>query len=214
MRVFTYFQPVRELGPQDRLLELWKRNWTEHGFEPVILSEKDAMDHPGYDYYVSRISRFPTSNPRDYERACFMRHLAMANVGGGLLVDTDVLTNPKARDVVIPEHPFFTIECLEPTRVPCAMRGNAQGFEDLCDTLCEYNANGDKHVSDMTIIRKTKINCSSMCVEHLNSGEHIENDPGDGWKKAPLIHFSTFSFSKLGWRGNKAEMIQKVLATL
>lgn len=211
--VYTYHEPVQGLPPAGRLLELWKKNWTEFGFEPVILSEKDAREHPGFSYFVERISRYPTSNPPAYERACFVRHLALANVGGGLLVDYDVICREPCFPGDIdkfPDHPVL----LEPTRVPCAVLGSAKAFEDLCDVLCEFNANGEKHVSDMTIIRKTRLQSESICIEHLCSGSRIENDPGDGWKAASMIHFSNYSFSKLGWRGDKAELIERVLKTL
>lgn len=213
LKVHTFYERVPSLPPADRLIALWKRSWAEHGFDPVVLSLKDAQGHPGYNYFLDRIIRFPTSNPLEYERACFLRHLAMANVGGGLLCDYDVICRESAEpdDLShLPAHPII----LEPTRVPCAVLGNQQAFEDLCDILCEHQVNGQKHVSDMTIIRSTNLQAESICVEHLCSGRPIENDPGDGWKKAPLIHFSNYSFSKLGWRGDKSELIERVLATL
>jgi hypothetical protein len=213
-RVHTYFQPVPQLPSADKLIALWKWHWTEHGFEPVVLSEKDAKDHPGYDHFVERIRRFPTFNPKAYEMACFLRHLAMANVTGErpqLLVDYDVLPNPKVITIAFPKQSGFVF--LEPTRVPCAIMATAEGYEDFCDILCEYQGT-EPHISDMIIARKTKLPAASICVEHLDSGRPIENDPGDGWKDAPLIHFSAYSFRKLGWKGDKADCIEKVLKSL
>ena len=211
--VYTYFQPVCGMAHPQSLLNLWRESWESKGWTCVILSEQDARTHPGYSYFNDRISRFPTSNPRDYERACFLRHLAMANIGGGLLVDYDCIL----RTAELPEDPFELPNqpvILEPTKVPCAVLGTAGAYEDLCDILAEYDATGERHVSDMTIIRKQPFQWMRACIEHLCSGEPIQDHPGDGWKKADIIHFSTFSFSKLGWKGSKAQMIQRVLATL
>jgi hypothetical protein len=211
--VYTYWQPVPGFEYPKALLDLWSKSWEARGWKTAVLCEANAHDHPGYAYFNERISRFPTSNPREYERACFLRHLAMAQIGGGLLMDYDCILRSKALpedDLPLPNHPVF----LEPTRVPCAVMGSADAYEELCDWLCEYDASKDRHVSDMTILRKTNYQAQNVCVEHLCSGRPVENDPGDGWKTAPMIHFSTFSFSKLGWTGDKAQMIQRVLATL
>jgi hypothetical protein len=216
-RVHTYFQPVPQLPSADKLIALWKWHWTEHGFEPVVLSEQDAKDHPGYDHFVERIRRFPTSNPKAYEMACFLRHLAMANVGGGTVLDLDVFPNPRRssrsylHNMRVYSGPKFIF--MEPTRVPCAIMATAEGYEDFCDILCEYQGT-EPHISDMIIARKTKLPVANICVEHLDSGRPIENDPGDGWKDAPLVHFSNYSFQKLGWKGDKADCIERVLKSL
>ena len=216
--VRTFYNPVPGRERPQKLLNLWAETWQAGGFDTQILSEEDARSHPGYKYFNDRVSRFPTVNPREYERACFIRHLAMANIGGGLAVDYDVMLMnhiPEFEPVegfgVFPPFPYI----LEPTRVPCAVMGTEEAFEQICDYLCEYQpAQQENHVSDMTILRKTRIQTGSSCVEHLCSGHPIQDDLGDGWKTAPLVHFSTFSFAKLGWKGDKADLILRVLKTL
>lgn len=209
------------LPKPEKLLRLWCESWESNGWKAKILSEKDASTHPGFSYYAEKISRFPTSNVREYERACFMRHLAMANVGGGLLADYDVFNvrlpvdsgheRLKALAVALGGS---KIAILEPTKVPCLVWGTEEGYEDLCDVICEYPVNGDKHVSDMTIIRKSSLPAYPICVEHLCSGAAIPNNPGTGWRDAALIHFSNYSFTKLGKRGDKADLVQEVLKHL
>lgn len=194
-----------------KLLDLWRESWEKAGWTTRILSEEDAKSHPGYEAYSYRISRYPTVNNPAYERACYMRHLAMANNEGGLLTDYDVLLMQP--DVPLPS-PSSTPLILEPTRVPCAVMGDADAFGDICDIIHSYNPAGQKHVSDMTILRKSNVKTSWACVEHLCSGKAIENHLGEGWKNAPLCHFSTYSFSKLGWKGDKADLIRRVLAAL
>jgi hypothetical protein len=91
---------------------------------------------------------------------------------------------------------------LEPTRVPCAVLATPKGFEIVCDIIENYQVSptdlerGKPHVSDMTILRKSHAMTSKTCVEHLCSGSDKRDDPGDGWKDASLIHFSSFSFIK------------------
>ena len=213
MRVFTYYEPVPGRPRPTKLLDLWQESWESKGWECHILSEADAKSHPGYEAYSYRISRYPTVNPPGYERACYMRHLAMAMQGEiSLLVDYDVLINPKGRPVGLPHD--VRVSILEPTRVPCSVLASPDGFGDICDIIHSYDPKGEKHVSDMTILRKSNLPYDSVCVEHLDSGRPIVDDPGDGWKTAPMIHFSSFSFGKLGWTGDKADLIKRVLATL
>lgn len=217
--VYTYFEPVLGMANPSRLLELWRDSWEKFGWEVVVLSERDAKDHPAFDLYLAQIGKFPSSNPPGYERACYMRHLAMAYVldpgeAPAVLADYDVINRG-----FLPDHKVGTtpgiVTLLEPTRVPCAILGDYFAFEELVDVIFNYvPAPGENHVSDMTIIRKTDLPRTNHCVEHLDSGHQIVDDPGDGWKTAPLVHFSNFSFSKLGWRGDKADLIQRVLATL
>ena len=72
---------------------MWERSWSVAGWTPVVLSEKDAMTHPYYHAFKIRVGSYPLAaqgGGRDYEVACYLRHLAMANVGGGWLTDYDV----------------------------------------------------------------------------------------------------------------------------
>lgn len=214
--VHTYFQPVTGLHYPKKLLDLWKESWESKGWTTKILSETDAMGHPGYKAFSDRISRYPTINKPGYERACYMRHMAMANIGGGILVDYDVINREAPPPKPIPGFPGLPskIACLEPTKVPCVLIGDGDAFGDVCDAIYSYDPKGEKHVSDMTILRQSNMHTSGDCVEHLCSGQPIVDHLGDGWKTAPMIHFSGFSFKKLGWTGDKADMIRRVLATL
>lgn len=220
--VHTYYNPVPGIPRPTKLLDLWRESWESKGWTTRILSEADAKEHPGYKMFSDRISRYPTINKAGYERACYLRHLAMvialmASCGNvRVLCDYDVINMGWTPDdaLVGPDSEIAYEEILEPTRVPCAIRANQSGFGNICDILFSYDPKGEKHVSDMTILRKTQIQATGYCVEHLNSGRPIVDDPGDGWKTAPMIHFSGFSFRKLGWTGDKADLIRRVLATL
>lgn len=215
--VTTYYEPVPGSPRPTKLLDLWRESWESRGWKTKILSEKDAKDHPGYKQYSERISRYPTVNNPLYERACYMRHLAMENQGGGLLTDYDVLLMGKL-DFTEPFHGEPVI--CEPTLVPCMVLADEEGFGDICDIIYNFDlihvklSSAPPHVSDMTILRKSEIHVHCGCVEHLCSGRPVINDPGDGWKTAPAIHFSSYSFQKLCWKGDKADLIRTVLKTL
>lgn len=211
MIVHTYCEAVPGMPYPYRLLDLWRWSWESKGWGTRVLNESDAKDHPGYNAFSGRINFYPTINNSGYERACYMRHLAMANIGGGLMVDYDVLL--RGHLPFSSPFPGEPVIC-EPTLVPCMVLADDEGFGDICDILFAYQPRGQKHVSDMTILRKSSIHVHPGCVEHLTSGRPIIDDPGDGWKTAPAIHFSNYSFNKLGWKGDKADLIKRVLSTL
>jgi len=215
--VYSYYEQVEGRPKPDKLLDLWRRSWEAQGWETKVLSESDARSHPAFGAFSDRIRQFSTVNPPGYERACYIRHLAMANQadeGPMLMLDYDVLLNPAGPKFTLPPQ-VDGPAILEPTRVPCMVLADVDGFMDICDILVSYQQKyGENHVSDMTILRKSSVRVAPGCVEHLDSGRPIVDDPGDGWKTAPAIHFSSFSFSKLGWRGDKADLIQRVLASL
>lgn len=215
--VFTYYEPVAGLPSADGLITLWRESWQKQGWEPIVLDESNAAQHPSYETFLKAVSRLPTINKPRYELACYLRHLAMAQGEGGLLVDYDVINRffaPDMADGILNGRPLVI---LEPTRVPCAVLGTQQGFEDLCDLIYDYElkptdkAGNDAHISDMEIFRQTKLPCMAHCVEHLCSGEPKRDHLGDSWKRAPLIHFSGFSFRKLGWSGPKELLIRRAL---
>jgi hypothetical protein len=100
--------------------------------------------------------------------------------------------------------------------------GSPEGFDAVSQAIEQYQVsdsdihNGKPHVSDMEIIRKTNLPVSDVCVEHQCSGKAIRDNPGDGWKTAPMIHFSTGSFMKQGLFGKhpKHWLIRNALANL
>lgn len=94
MNVYTYYMQVPGLWSdesQKALIELWKKSWTKHGWNPIVLTEADAQKHARYSDFKKVFWEFPTPYGHDYEGSCFMRWVAMAAVGGGFLSDYDVI---------------------------------------------------------------------------------------------------------------------------
>lgn len=78
MKIYAYYHDIGFSG-QDELVDLWKQNWQQHGFDPVVLSLSDAKAHPFYREFVSAI----TGRYRDalsmYGLHTFIAWLAFAN---------------------------------------------------------------------------------------------------------------------------------------
>lgn len=220
--IYTYHMPISGLAEAGALLALWHKLWAAQGWNPIVLTEADASSSAQFKPYRAVISALPTVNHPAYERACYMRHLAMVERRGGFLVDYDVMPRrftpaDAQKDASDRRMTFF-----EPTRVPCALKGSQAGFQDIVDFISNYKLKpedshaGKPHASDMEILRKGRWKATAHCVEHLCSGSAQRDHLGDGWRTAPMIHFSTYSFHKLGWvgKGKKHEWIKRVLESL
>ena len=85
--VYTY---VFGDGGADEL-EAWRTSWSAAGWKPMVLTEEHAALHPKYEEYKSHFLTMPTINSVEYETGCFLRHVAMAVVGGGTMTDYDVV---------------------------------------------------------------------------------------------------------------------------
>lgn len=160
MNVYTYYVPVPGLWSdesQRALIELWKRSWAKHGWNPVVFCEADAARHPRYEEFKQKFWSLPTEYGHDYEGACFLRWVAMAVWGGGLMVDYDVINYGFAPQLPDPDR--MTI--ISDSSVPLFMGahlGPGHLFEAVCQKFFEWvpdkrdwNANAKLfHCSDLT----------------------------------------------------------------
>jgi hypothetical protein len=80
--VYTYYA---ELGTAwaPAALQQWRRSWAAAGWKPRVLREAHASAHPKYAAFREVYAAMPTPNDGKYELACYVRHLAVAAVGGG-----------------------------------------------------------------------------------------------------------------------------------
>ncbi|MFN5119072.1 MAG: hypothetical protein ACK5FE_14295 [Cyanobacteriota bacterium] len=180
--VYTYYEDIgSDLGP---LLDFWADTWARNGWTPVVLGPEDALKHPMYEKFVNHCSSLPTVNNPKYELACYLRWLAFASAGGGLMVDNDVMNHSYSpsrledgRGVLI----------LDSGRVPCALM--ASDTQSILDEILAADSTqaglefGKPHMSDMTILMASHFPNSQNCV--------CFGSPG--WEAAELVHYSTHS---------------------
>lgn len=80
MNVFTYYEPIPGFEDDAKLVELWKRSWEQQGWEATVLGRSDAERSPYFAELSRAADRLPTVNPKEYERACYIRHGAFHEV--------------------------------------------------------------------------------------------------------------------------------------
>ncbi len=165
---YTYFEIVPKIencpnrkGSQKDLIEICKKSWKKYGWDLVVLSEKDAENHPFYEEYKQAISSLPSANPPPYEYHCFMRWLAVSNNGGGVMIDYDVI------NLGLEDFEFFDFSQLTiyQGHVPCVVSGQAEHYLEIAkkfleikeDKKCYCFFKNKPHTSDMLMLASENI---------------------------------------------------------
>lgn len=181
MRVCTYFEAIPELDTpaQREALGIWQDSWQRHGWTPVLLNEQDAKKHRLYDEFVEAIGRLPTANHPAYERACYLRWLAMAQIGGGWMVDYDVVNcGFRPREV---EDGIGVWQNHNPC--PCVVSGHALDYEYAVREMIAASRmeredeiiNGRPHTSDQNLCQRglVTIRPETVVVPYPHNGELV-----------------------------------------
>ena len=178
-KCYTYYEEIEEINTcktrkctQKELIDLCRKSWERNGWDLVVLGHSDAEKHDFFSEYSQTIIKLPTVNPIKYEYSCFIRWLAMAQVGGGLMIDYDVinmgLVNLEAKKDEI---------TIYQRHVPCVVYGTSEQYLDMCKNFCKLKEefileNQTPHTSDMIMLGggKIKFNNLRTVVDYPNKG--------------------------------------------
>lgn len=156
-----------------------------------MLTLTEAGNHPRFREAAKRFATYPTVNPIRYEQACWMRWLAFAAMGGGVMVDTDVFPSRFFRGF---PHVESDVVVLNHGGVPCAVMATAKGAEEIVSRAISWGPRtsdtirGKPHTSDMYMFQGENFPRQRFCLE-----------VGDKeWESAPLIHFAAGACQKVG----------------
>ena len=183
MNVYSYFEHLNDLALP--VIDLWKETWSRHGWNPIVLGESDFKAWPSHAEFDEKVSKLPTVNGFEYERACYRRWGAMVVVGGGLLGDYDVINfGFKPTDL-----PDCGDKCLMMEAAPGLTLGSKRSFELACEVFMNYIPDasdvyqGKPHTSDMFITDK-------LLNKGLFERRIIGRQFGDlNWEHSTLVHF-------------------------
>jgi hypothetical protein len=149
MKIYTYYEEIN-FPQQKEMLELWRKSWTQMGFEAIVLNQQDAKKSPDYDLFVRKMQyifqEITNQELTPYGLSCFVRWLAYSTVSDQeekfLVSDYDVINSGgwKTSDPLIDGLHLFDDAC------PCMASGTAKDFKKLCDLFFE-----------ITILRLPKI---------------------------------------------------------
>jgi hypothetical protein len=206
MNVFGYYVDIASLDPagQLKLSIVWRERWSAAGFTPIILSDWHAQQHPFYREYSETISKFPSINPPTYSYHCFLRWLALAQVGGGLMSDLDLVPQCDGKDFLaycdlrVAEHDTEVV-CFQ-GHVPSLMLVPGPVRLKLCHAFMKPHVvtidrkPGLPHAEDQFTLQRL----IDEKVDWIETAELVKNFGDDGWREARFVHFNTDSCHGLG----------------
>ncbi len=206
-KIYSYYANCPGLDMEDelRLSMLWRSRWQAIGFEPIILNEWIAVRHPYFAEFDAAISKLPTINPAAYERSCFLRHLGLAQVGGGWMADLDLYPNPRYLGGLEPiENVLKSFESQEKIQIlqtpccPCLTYASQAGAMAICQAIVESGLrlgnrpqSGKDHVSDMYILE----GLLDAKTGWLQARDIVRQYGDPTWKEAPFVHCSNGSMT-------------------
>jgi hypothetical protein len=206
--VYTYYEPIgmnRDYAEED-LIKICAKSWKQNGWKLIVLNYEKAKEHPFYFTYSEIIKKLPSINPHSYDYHCYMRWLAMSQIGGGLMIDYDVVnTSFKYEDsILLIKNKKLTI--LQ-DHVPCAVYGSSKQYLAMCQKFCKliYNPkciieiNNQPHTSDMIMI------AMGFSDKNINKIKYVVDYPN----MAPLIHCSNKFCSEN--QKNKLEAMSEII---
>lgn len=226
MKVFTYFSPIPDLWPVDTqwdLLNIWKRSWRLQGWEPVVLTEDSVKDDPKYSEYVEKIAALPATYGHAYLRATFLRWLAMAHAGGGLMTDYDTINYSFAPRPPSPDK----LEILgSPLSAGfAAILGAQDKFQKMFDILVNWKVHPEHDwnskinpprpaVSDLRMVFRMLELKTYPKPEWLDwQKDRAEGAIGwgfPGWEKAAMVHYGHELYRNTPRLWPKCDVIEKI----
>jgi hypothetical protein len=182
MKIATYYDSLSEGHKieDSALIDLWSESWRKRGFETEVLCLRDAKLHPFFGEFFDVVSEYPTLNARNYEVACFVRHLAFHLSDARLFSDYDVINYS-----MTPEQPelnlnFHSFCCGGPP----LFTANKEAMRKLIFCLMNLDRpemlDGRPHLSDQTVFQSLPISSSHHALDYLEIG----------WEKALAVHYS------------------------
>jgi hypothetical protein len=186
---------------QEELINICAKSWKKNGWKLVVLNYDVARSHDFYSTYSEVVKQLPSINLRLYDYHCYMRWLAMSKVGGGVMIDYDVVNLSLTDDSIFQQKTLTVFQGF----VPCVVSGSEEQYLEMCKTFCQLkdnkncliNFNNKPHTSDMIMLSNMK--------DQFNKVDYVVDYP----KIAPLIHCSQNHCKKN--KKNKLQAMNEVL---
>ena len=69
MKIYTYYEDIN-FSAQHELIDLWKISWSQQGFDPIVLTLKNALNAKMHDEYIDFVTRVHKNIGSEIEGYC------------------------------------------------------------------------------------------------------------------------------------------------
>ena len=185
------------------LIKLWKKSWSDHGWNPVVLSLDDAKQHPLYNEidlqnYSSNLYRDASNGPQ-YLELCYSRWFAYGCTDGGWS-DYDVMNygfTPDDMKSLISGDPEFI------DNIGSCGFASIDGYDKIVNRFIDVYKNDQALTNILLQLEKHNqgIDISDMHIHRaggspikfpgpaLNGKVCSDNFSSDEWQKSTLVHY-------------------------
>ena len=196
MNIYAFFDPIHELINNDykKMIQLWKKSWINQGWNPIILTLEDCKKNPDYNNYYNIINQYPSIHNKQYINLCYLRWLAIANVGGWY-TDVDMINYGFK-----PFDPNDKVVTCSATICPTTLHMPKEKYTKyIIETIKNYSFE-DEHLYDKSLTENTEsVKNTTDALILLNNKiwryidiwleNQCDYDTKYDWNKHQIIHF-------------------------
>lgn len=150
MKIYTFYEKI--FNNQEKLIDLWKKNWSEKGFEPIVLSIKDSEKSPFFKEFSAKINSIHRDitgiDISTYGLACYYRWIAYSTQNKEeifLASDYDIINkNFKIEDAQYEEGKISFLHRF----CPCLSIGKAKDYQLFIEDALSISEKYKKEIKE------------------------------------------------------------------
>lgn len=200
--VFTYEHQRTNNPAVATKYQLWYDAWKSRGWNPVKLTLRDAVRNPKYAAINEVIGRMKFTAEATDAATRLVRWVALDSMGGGFLVDPEVLPNNFS-----PENFAQTTEIFgsEGAQGILGARLDRQNLAQFLEKFRTYQINSElRMIAPELDILQT---CEGFGQTFMKVAIHGETN----WRSAPLVCFAQSEMQRVGVAGNTVQQMERFL---
>lgn len=200
--VFTY-EHQRVNNPSiTAKYDLWAEGWRSRGWNPVKLTQRDALRNPRYKDIQDNLKNLRFLGDPAEMTARLVRWAALDAVGGGLMVDPEVMPNN-----FNPSHFNWKPALLSASNAAGVLAAymNRESLNTFLDAMQKYPADPEDRLlaPELTILKASGLFKKPNVMVSV-SGE-------ENWRSAKMVCFSQPEMQRIGSRGTTLQLMEKFL---
>lgn len=202
LTVFTYEHQRANNPSITAKYDLWAESWRSRGWNPIKLSQRDAIRHPRYTEILANLKTMRFLNDPAEMIARLVRWAALDAMGGGLMVDPEVMPNN-----FNPNHFDWKPALLNSDNATGILAAcmNKQSLGTFLEAMRKYPVDPETRLMapELAILKASGLFKKPKIMVSV-SGE-------ENWRSARMVCFSQPEMQRVGTRGSTIQLMEKFL---
>jgi hypothetical protein len=201
--VFTYEHQRPNNPAAAEKYVLWYDAWKSRGWNPIKLSLRDAVRGIHCSEIQKNLAKMLTIMPHNEAVGRLLRWVALETVGGGFMVDPEVLPNQFLPEKLDRKPKVFVAPgCIQ--NVQAAVL-NKDTLTALLDRMRKHQFDSENRLLDPELFFLSQV------APELEQSAKMSVCGQENWRSAPLVTFSQPEMQRIGHRGTSVLLMEKFL---